>query len=278
MRLETRTRGPLLAIGGAEDKFRDRVILRRFVELAGGDAARIVIIPTASTADDAGQRYKAIFLELGALSAEVLYVGDREDANADELVGFVDDSTGVFMTGGNQIRVASILGGTRVALALARRNREGVPVAGTSAGASVMTAVMVAGGKSGTTPRAYQVQMAPGLGLIDSVIIDQHFRERDRIGRLITMVSYNPGLIGLGVDEDTAILVQPDDTLEVIGRGSVLIVDGSHLVSDISANHGRRPLTVANVVVHFVADGGRFDLTTRKVLAPHALTAASGVH
>jgi cyanophycinase len=268
----------LLAIGGAEDKFRDRVILRRFLELAGGEAARIVIIPTASTADDAGQRYKAIFLELGAQSAEVLYVGDREDANADELVGFVEDSTGVFMTGGNQIRVASILGGTRVAQALAQRNRAGVPVAGTSAGASVMTAVMVAGGKSGTAPRAYQVQMAPGLGLIDSVIIDQHFRERDRVGRLITMVSYNPGLIGLGVDEDTAILVQPDDTLEVIGRGSVLIVDGSHLVSDISANHGRRPLTVANVVVHFVADGGRFDLTTRKVLAPHALTAASGVH
>jgi cyanophycinase len=268
----------LLAIGGAEDKFRDRVILRRFVELAGGDAARVVIIPTASTADDAGQRYKAIFLELGALSAEVLYVGDREDANADELLGFIEDCTGIFMTGGNQIRVASILGGTRVAQTLARRNREGVPVAGTSAGASVMTAVMVAGGKSGTTPRAYQVQMAPGLGLIDSVIIDQHFRERDRIGRLITMVSYNPGLIGLGVDEDTAILVQPDDTLEVIGRGSVLIVDGSHLVSDISANHGRRPLTVSNVVVHFVADGGRFDLVTRKVLAPHALTAASGVH
>ena len=278
MRLDNPTRGSLLAIGGAEDKFRDRVILRRFIELAGGDAARVVIIPTASTADDAGQRYKAIFLELGAASAEVLYVGDREDANADELVGYVEASTGVFMTGGNQIRVASILGGTRVAQALMRRNREGVPVAGTSAGASVMTSVMVAGGKSGTTPRVYSVQMAPGLGLIDSVIIDQHFRERDRIGRLITMVSYNPGLLGLGVDEDTAVLLLPDDTLEVIGRGSVLIVDGSHLVSDISANHGRRPLTVANVVIHFVADGGRFDLAHRKVLAPHAVTAASGGH
>lgn len=274
--MESRTRGPLLAIGGAEDKFRDRMILRRFVELSGGDAARIVIIPTASTADDAGQRYKAIFLELGASAADVLYVGGREDGNSDELVGYVERCTGVFMTGGNQIRVASILGGTRVARALARRNREGVPVAGTSAGASVMSAVMVAGGKSGPTPRAHTVQMAPGLGLIDSVIIDQHFSERDRVGRLVTMVSYNPSLLGLGVDEDTAVLIMPDDTLEVLGRGSVLVVDGSHMTSDVFASHGRRPLTIANVVVHFIPDGGRFDLARRAVLPPHALPA--GVH
>ena len=147
-----RTRGPLLAIGGAEDKFRDRAILRRFTELSGGDDARIAIIPTASAIDDAGQRYKAIFLELGATSAEVLFVGDRDDANSDELVSLIEQSTGIFMTGGNQIRVASILGGTRVADMLVRRSREGVPVGGTSAGASVMSAVMVAGGRSGTYP------------------------------------------------------------------------------------------------------------------------------
>jgi cyanophycinase len=212
------------------------------------------------------------------VSAEVLYVSDREDANADELVRFVDDCTGVFMTGGNQIRVASILGGTRVVQALLRRNRAGVPVAGTSAGASVMSAVMVAGGKSGATPRAYQVQMSPGLGLIDSVIIDQHFRERDRIGRLVTMVAYNPNLIGLGVDEDTAALIMPDDTLEVLGRGSVLIVDGSHLRSDIAATQGRRPLTVTNAVVHFIADGGRFDLAARAALPQRSALAAAALH
>lgn len=274
--MERRTRGPLLAIGGAEDKFRDRVILRRFVELAGGDGARVAIVPTASSIDDAGQRYKAIFLELGATAAEVLYVGDRADANSPELVGIIEGSTGIFMTGGNQIRVASILGGTGVADALRRRNREGIPVAGTSAGASVMCAVMVAGGKSGTTPRPHIAQMAPGLGLIDSVILDQHFRERDRVGRLVTMVSYNPSLLGIGVDEDTAALIMPDDTLEVIGKGSALIVDGAQMTSDIFAAQGRRPLTIANVIVHFVADGGHFDLAARKVLGPQR--AMSGVH
>jgi cyanophycinase len=260
------SRGPLLAIGGAEDKFRDRAILRRFTELAGGDDARIAIIPTASLIDDAGQRYKAIFLELGATSAEVLFVGQREDANTDELVNLVEHSTGIFITGGNQIRVASILGGTRVGNKLIRRHREGVPVGGTSAGASVMSSVMVAGGQSGTTPRLHSAQMSPGLGLIDTVIIDQHFRERDRVGRLVTMVSHNPGLLGLGIDEDTAALIWPHGRMDVIGRGSVLIVDGSEMRSDVHSARGKRPLTIANVIMHFVADGGSFDLETRRVL------------
>lgn len=260
------SRGPLLAIGGAEDKFRDRAILRRFTELAGGEDARIAIIPTASVIDDAGQRYKAIFLELGATSAEVLFVGERDDANTEELVGLVEHSTGIFITGGNQIRVASILGGTGVGNMLIRKHREGVPVAGTSAGASVMSAVMVAGGRSGSTPRPHTAQMSPGLGLINSVIIDQHFRERDRVGRLVTMVSHNPGLLGLGIDEDTAALIWPDDTLDVIGRGSVMVVDGSDMRSDVYAARGKRPLTASHVIMHFIANGGRFDLNQRTVL------------
>lgn len=259
-------RGPLLAIGGAEDKFGDRKILRRFLGLAGGDSARIAIVPTASAIDDAGQRYKAIFLELGAASAEVLFVGDRDDADSSELVSLVEQSTGIFMTGGNQIRVASILGGTRLASALLKRNHEGVPVAGTSAGASVMSTVMVAGGRSGTTPRPHTAQMSPGLGLIDSVIIDQHFRERDRVGRLVTMVSHNPGLIGLGIDEDTAALIDAVGRMEVVGRGSVLVVDGSRMKSDIYASKGRHPLTIANVLVHFIAEGGSYDLSERRML------------
>jgi cyanophycinase len=170
------------------------------------------------------------------------------------------------MTGGNQIRVASILGGTRVANALVKRHREGIPIGGTSAGASVMSSVMVAGGRSGATPRPHTAQMSPGLGLIDNVIIDQHFRERDRVGRLVTMVSHNPGLLGLGIDEDTAALIWSNGTLEVIGRGSVLIVDGSRMLSDVYSLRGKRPLTVANVIMHFVAEGGSFDLNQREVL------------
>jgi cyanophycinase len=255
----------LLAIGGAEDRFRDRAILRRFCELAGGDDARLAIIPTASAIDDAGQRYKSIFLELGAATADVVFVGDRDDANRDELVDIVEQCTGVFITGGNQLRVASILGGTRLAETLVRRNREGMPTAGTSAGASVMSAVMVAGGRSGTTPRPHGAQMAPGLGLIDSVIIDQHFRERDRVGRLVTMVSYNPGLLGLGIDEDTAALIWPNGVIDVIGKGSVLVVDGANMRSDVFSARGKHPLTIANVIVHFVAQGASFDLADRQV-------------
>lgn len=258
-------RGPLIAIGGAEDKFRDRTILSRFVEMSGGDKARIVIIPTASSLPDAGQLYVTVFKEIGAEVADVLTVDTRHDAADQRLVDLVDTSTGIFLTGGNQIRIAATLGGTRVADALDRRSFEGIPVAGTSAGASVMSGVMIAGGRSGGTPKRQLARMSPGLGLIDSVIIDQHFRERNRVGRLVTMVSYNPGLLGLGIDEDTAAIITADGMLEVIGRGSVLIVDGVAMASDVHAGLDRQPVTISDVKIHFVAEGSSFDLEQRTV-------------
>lgn len=254
-----------MAIGGAEDKFRDRVILSRFVEMAGGPSARIVIIPTASSLPDAGQLYETVFSELGAASADILTVNTRDDADEDALVELVRKSTGIFLTGGNQIRIAAMLGGTRVAKALDQRSCQGVPVAGTSAGASVLSAIMVAGGQSGSTPKRQLARMSPGLGLIDTVIIDQHFRERNRVGRLVTMVSYNPGLLGLGIDEDTAAILMPDGTFEVLGRGSVLVVDGSQMTSDVYSGLDRQPVTVGNVIIHYVASGSCFDLEQRKV-------------
>jgi cyanophycinase len=254
-----------LAIGGAEDKFRDRVILSRFVEMAGGPSARIVILPTASSLPGAGQLYETVFTELGAESATILTIDTRDDADDDGLVELVQDSTGIFLTGGNQVRIAAMLGGTRVASALNARSLQGVPVAGTSAGASVLSAIMVAGGRAGATPKRQLARMAPGLGLIDSVIIDQHFRERNRVGRLVTMVSYNPGLLGLGIDEDTAAIIMPDGLFEVVGRGSVLVVDGSQMTSDVFSVLDRQPVTVGNVTIHYVAAGSCFDLEQRKV-------------
>lgn len=258
-------RGPLLAIGGAEDKFRDRVILARFVEMAGGSSARIVILPTASSLPDAGRLYESIFDELGAASADILKVDIRDDADNDALVELVEHSTGIFLTGGNQIRIAAMLGGTRVAQSINRRSLQGVPVAGTSAGASVLSSIMVAGGRSGGTPKRQLARMSPGLGLIDTLIIDQHFRERNRVGRLVTMVSYNPGLLGLGIDEDTAAIIMPDGTFDVVGRGSVLVVDGSQMTSDVYSGLDREPVTMSNVTIHFVATGSCFDLDQRKV-------------
>jgi len=257
------TSGPLLAIGGAEDKFRDRLILRRFVELSGGDDARIAILPTASGLRDAGQRYQTIFDEFGAESSTVIQVRTRDEAFNSEYVDALRDSTGIFMTGGNQVRIAAILGGSAVGRALRDAHRSGVVVAGTSAGASVMTGVMVAGGEYGRTPRANLARMAPGLGLIESAIIDQHFRERDRVARLVTMVSYNPGLLGLGIDEDTAALINADGCIEVLGAGTVLFVDGQNMASNVHSRRGGTPLNITNAIVHFLTSGSRFDLNTR---------------
>lgn len=257
--------GALLAIGGAEDRFRDRIVLRRFVQLAGGPGARIVIVPTASAMPEAGLHYTTIFRELGAASAELAVVRDRDDAERDDWVGLIEESTGIFLTGGNQLRVASILGGTRASAAISARHQAGFPVAGTSAGASVLSTVMVAGGRGGATPQQQMVQMTPGLGLIDSVIIDQHFRQRDRVGRLVTMVSYNPGLIGVGIDEDTAALFWPNGCVEALGRGSILIVDGSHMRSNVYATHGSKALSIADVVIHFLSHGGCYNVHDRTV-------------
>jgi cyanophycinase len=259
--------GYLLAIGGAEDKSRDRVILRRFLDLSGNGTAKIGVIPTASSLKNAGDRYRSVFNDLGANDVEVLEITDRETANDAGVAGLLRECTGIFMTGGNQVRLASILGGTGVADALNEQNRSGVPVAGTSAGASVMSTVMVAGGPSGPTPRRKMVQLSRGLGLIDSVIIDQHFTERNRVSRLVAMVSYNPNLLGLGIDEDTAALISPDGVIEVLGRGSVLIVDGSQMLTDIYTVNGKTAPTIANAVIHFVADGGRYSLDERNVVS-----------
>jgi cyanophycinase len=266
-RNEPQSAGTLLAIGGAEDRLRDRRILRRFVELAGDDRAHVAILPTATRYPDAGERYQRLFLELGAGCAEVIDVTNREDAEQEQWGELIDRSSGVFITGGNQVRLASIIGGTRVNRSIERVHRSGAPIAGTSAGASVMSTVMVAGGHSGATPRRNMARMSRGLGLIDSVIIDQHFTERNRTSRLVAMVSYNPGLIGLGIDEDTAAIIQPDGEMEVLGRGSVLIVDGSRMVTNIYLNGKKKPPTIANVTIHFVGDGGRFDLEKRELLS-----------
>lgn len=267
--VKRRNPGPLLAIGGAEDKSHDRIILRRFIDLSGNGTGRIAVIPSASSLANAGQQYRKVFHDLGTDDVQVLDIREREDAEDEAMAEAVRESTGIFMTGGNQSRLASILRGTPVAEAILERHGDGVPVAGTSAGASVMSSVMVAGGQSGPTPRRKMIKLSEGLGLIDSVIIDQHFTERNRVSRLVAMVSQNPGLLGLGIDEDTAALIHPDGVIEVIGRGSVLVVDGSRMDSNIEQLNGSAPPTIANAVIHFIAEGGRYSLDDRLVVPQH---------
>lgn len=265
---ETMTTGPgvLMPIGGAEDKLDDKVILSEFVRLSGGDEARIAIVPTASSIETAGLRYKALFLGLGAKSAEVVYIGSREDANESENLDLVENATGIFLTGGNQMRLSSIIGGTALEKLVRERHEAGATVAGTSAGASILSAHMVAMGASGATPKLRMAQMFAGFGLISNVIIDQHFRQRDRIGRLLALVAGNPGLLGIGIDEDTSVVIDNEGILRVIGRHSVTIVDGSHMQSDIFEVKRYGDITISDARLHVLGSGRSFDMNTRKML------------
>lgn len=255
-----------MPIGGAEDKLDDKVILSEFIKLSGGDQARIAIVPTASSIETAGLRYKAIFLGLGVQSAEVVYIGSREDANNDDNLKMVANATGIFLTGGNQMRLSSIIGGTRLEQMVRQRHEAGAVVAGTSAGASILSAHMVAMGANGSTPKLRMAQMFAGFGLISNVIIDQHFRQRDRIGRLLALVAGNPGLLGIGIDEDTSVVIENDGILRVVGRHTVTIVDGSHMESDIFEVRRYGDITISDARLHVLGAGKRFDMNARKML------------
>ena len=261
-------RGYIIPIGGAEEKLDNPEILDRFVSVCGGKSARISIIPTASELEDTGRNYEKLFRRLGVRHARVLPFETREDCQHSSYLEYIDKSDGVFMTGGNQLRLSTTLGGTEVAQRIRRRNAAGMHVAGTSAGAAFVPEHMIAGGKEGSTPSPDMVTMAPGLGLTNKFIIDQHFRERDRLGRLLTALAYNPFAVGLGLDEDTAAFIDPHDRLEVVGSGGITVIDPTEL-SYSSMDRARRgePVSLLGVKLHILVAGGSFDGATRQASA-----------
>jgi cyanophycinase len=260
---EPGSRGYIIPIGGAEDKVQDRSILSRFFQLSGEEEAKIAIIPTASSLDDTGDRYKKIFEDLGA-TAFVLAIKTRTDADDKSVCELLDDCTGIFMTGGNQLRLSTILGGTVIATAIRRANARGCHVAGTSAGAAFVSEHMIAFGAEGSTPIAGKVTLAPGLGLTNRVVVDQHFRQRDRLGRLMAALAYNPFVQGIGLDEDTAAFIGPDNVIRVVGQGAVTIVDVSDLeYSSMAYAREGDPVELIGVRLHVLAHGARYALSTR---------------
>ncbi len=263
--VQSASRGYIIPIGGAEEKFDNPEILDRFVDLCGGKSSRISIIPTASELEDTGRNYEKLFRKLGVRHARVLSFETREDCQRGADLDYIDKSDGVFMTGGNQLRLSTTLGGTEVATRIRRRNAAGMHVAGTSAGAAFMPEHMIAGGKEGSTPSPDMVTMAPGLGLTNKFIIDQHFRERDRLGRLLTALAYNPFAVGIGLDEDTAAFIKPDDDFEVVGSGGITVIDPSDLTYS-SMDRARRgePVSLLGVKLHILVAGGRFHIQTRE--------------
>ena len=258
-------RGWIIPIGGAEEKENSSQILRRFVALAGGDRADIAIIPTASATRSAGPRYEQIFTDMGALRVATLDFDTRRDADEPGRLARLRQSTGVFFTGGNQLRLSTLIGGTPVARAIRQMNAIGVPVAGTSAGAAFISEHMIAFGDEGSTPIAGSVRLAPGLGLTNRFIIDQHFRQRDRLGRLLTALAYNPFAVGIGLDEDTAAFISADNTVEVEGSGGITVVDAAEVQfsSMDSVNEGRA-LCLLGVKLHILTQGATFNLRTRQ--------------
>lgn len=258
-------RGFVIPIGGAEERFNDPVILKRFVELCGGETARIAIIPTASQLAETGPNYESVFRDLGVEQAFSLNITTREEAQQNDFLAQLTSATGIFITGGNQLRLSTILGGTPIAQAIRRQNAAGIHVAGTSAGAAIMPAHMIAGGSAGALPTQQGVTFAPGLGLLNKVIIDQHFSQRNRLGRLLSAVSYNPFASGLGICEDTAAFVGPDDVLEVVGNGSVTAIDPSALEhsSMAEASEGEA-LTLLGIRMHILSAGATYNISTRE--------------
>ncbi len=268
-------RGCIVPIGGAEEKAGGMDILRRFAGLCGGQRARIAIIPTASQLEDTGHRYARLFRELDVREAYTVAFETRSDAERRDRLEDLERADGIFLTGGNQLRLSTTLGGTPADAAIRHLCAAGRHVAGTSAGAAYLCQHMIAYGDEGATPRAGSVQLVAGLGLTRRVIIDQHFRQRDRIGRLLTALAYNPYPIGLGLDEDTAAFIGPDNVVEVEGSGLLTVVDARDVESDSIADADQGALvSLVGLRLHLLARGGTYNLLTREAVAPHGATKA----
>jgi cyanophycinase len=265
------TKTAVLVIGGAEDKVHGREILHTFFGRAGALEARIAIIPSASREPAIiGDRYQQIFGEMGAKEIRVLDIRDRIQAEDSELQAYVEECTGVFLTGGDQLRLCGLLADTPLMEKVRQRVQQGeITLAGTSAGAAVMGHHMIAGGGSGESPNRSLVDMAIGLGIIPEVIVDQHFHNRNRMARLMSAVAAHPERLGIGIDEDTCAMFERDGLLEVMGKGTVTIIDPG----DMSyTNHGdigaTDPISLHNLRVHILSYGDRYHLHKRCLMPP----------
>lgn len=264
-------KGQLIIIGGAEDKTGESRILKEVVKMASKREGNFLIMTTPTEKpEEVGEEYREVFSRLGMDDTDVLNVKTRDEANSSQCVEKVRRASGIFFTGGDQLRITSILGGTRVEEALREAKQEGAGIVGTSAGASVMSSTMIVEGESHDPARKCTLKMAPGLGFLEEVIIDQHFDQRGRFGRLLCGVAENPNSLGIGIDEDTAICVEPEGRFRVIGSNAVTVIDGKTIKSsNVSELKPNEILSIINVTLHVLPEGYGFDLSRREVLRLH---------
>lgn len=261
--------GPLVVIGGAEDRKGRARILREFVQLAGGGKGRLTVV-TVATEDPVavGQEYVKVFGRLGCKDVRALDVPGRREASGPEVMEALEQSTGVFFTGGSQLRITNLLGGTAADRVLHRRHEEGLVLGGTSAGAAMMSSTMILGGASEASPRAGVVEVGPGLEFLPGVMIDQHFTRRGRCGRLLSALARYPHQLGVGIDEDTAMIVQ-DGQFRVVGEGAVTVLDlGEVTYNNVLDLADSQHLAICGVRLHILPDGFRFDLGGRSPVLP----------
>jgi cyanophycinase len=256
----------LLAIGGNEDRENECEILKRFVEMAGGAKSEILLMTIATkVVEETAKEYRRAFRRLGARHMKVFDISTREDTTSKRGFGLLESATGIFFSGGDQLDITSLLGGTKMLEVIQERHCDGCVIAGTSAGASMMSSSMLISGKPEESPRFGNVEIGPGLDFIKAAIIDTHFSQRGRCGRLMTAVAHYPQDIGIGIDEDTAILVNGTE-FTVLGSGSVIIVDGGPLthtnLNDLE-EHGEL-LELHDLTLHVLPAGAHFDIKKQR--------------
>lgn len=263
------TKNAILVIGGAEDKVHGREILTTFFHRAGGNQAKIAVIPSASREPAIlGERYRSIFTEMGAREIKVLDIRERQQSHFADYQDYIKECTAVFLTGGDQLRLCGLLADTPLMEKIKMRVNCGeITLAGTSAGAACMGHHMIAGGGSGETPNKSLIDMATGIGMLPEIIVDQHFHNRNRMARLISAIAGHPDRLGIGIDEDTCALFETDGQMQVIGVGAVTIIDpGDQSYTNYADTDANEPISISNLKLHLLVHGDRYDLQQRIVL------------
>ena len=265
--------GRLIAIGGNEDKADELIVLKRVVQEIGKTDYRVGIITTASeTPEQRGKDYHKVFTTLGASKIDLFNMTERVHANDRKSAKTIADLDLIFFTGGDQLRLTTIMGGTRVLDAIQKRLENGALIAGTSAGAAVFSDTMIYEGKSEDGLFKGSVLSTSGFGFVDKIIFDTHFMARGRIGRLIQIVTSNPTCIGVGIGEDSGVILTGDGIAEVVGTGQVVIVDGCGIgYSNIMDIKPGEPIAVENVRIHSLVDGYGYHFIKRQFLRPSSL-------
>lgn len=254
--------GNLIIIGGAEDKEGKKEILKKVCECINKEKDGLLVATIATEyPEEAAKKYKKAFGDLGVKNIDILDISNREDAYKKENEDLIRNASLIFFTGGDQLRITSLVGGSPVYDALKFVAENGIYIVGTSAGASVMSENMIVEGNDDESPRKCTLKMSPGFGFIKNVIIDQHFAQRGRIGRLLTGISQNPEVLGIGIDENTAIIVNKNGEVEVIGSGAVYFIDGSQIsYTNVSEQYSDEVLSIYNVKLHVLKEGNKFSL------------------